>query len=303
MKEAALMAGETELRVRGGLIRFARIEGDQYQFVDDPKPLIEDIRTCGARVDVFTFMQRLPETEPKFGYPMEWDNLAAIPLTTFDAWWNGQIDNKTRNMVRRAEKKGVEVREVPFDEAFVRGISEIYNETPIRQGKRFRHYKKSLESVRKEEGTFCDCSVFIGAYFEGKMIGFVKLVRDAKGTQAGLMNILSLIEQRDKAPTNALIAQAVRSCTERGISYLVYSNFAFGKKQADTLANFKRNNGFEQVNLPRYYIPLTNAGSMALRLGFHHGWLDRIPAPVIAKARELRSLWYDRRWTSGKLID
>jgi hypothetical protein len=295
MEEKAVMAGETELRVQGGLVRIARIDGDKYQFIDDPEPLIANIRQCGASIDIFTFMQRIPESEPKFHYRMEWDNLAAVPLTTFDAWWTKQIDNKTRNMVRRAEKKGIEVREAPFDDDFVCGISEVYNETPIRQGRRFRHYGKNLEEVCKEEGTFQDCAVFIGAYCEGKMIGFAKLVRDRKGTQAGLMNILSLIEQRDKAPTNALIARAVRSCTDRGIPYLVYSNFAYGKKQNDSLANFKQNNGFKQINLPRYYIPLTGTGSVALRLGLHRRWVERVPEPVAAKARELRNLWHNRR--------
>ena len=36
--------------------------------------------------------------------------------------------------MRRAEKRGVVVREVPFDDDLVRGIVEIYDETPIRQG-------------------------------------------------------------------------------------------------------------------------------------------------------------------------
>jgi hypothetical protein len=37
------------------------------------------------------------------------------------------------------------------------------------------------------------------------------------------MHILSMIRHREKAPTNALIAQAVRSCAERGIPYLWYA--------------------------------------------------------------------------------
>jgi hypothetical protein len=296
MENKAVMVGGREIRIQGRLLRTARIEGDKYKFLDDPEPWLDDLRKSGIRIDLFTFMQRLPETAPKYRYPMEWDNLAALPITTFDQWWTGQIDNKTRNMVRRAEKKGVEIREVPFDDAFVQGISQIYNETPIRQGRRFRHYGKSIEAVREEEGTFRDNGgVFIGAFFDGRMIGFVKLVSDSTGTQAGLMNILSLIEHRDKAPTNALIAQAVRSCANRGISYLVYSNFAYGKKQKDSLADFKRNNGFQQMDLPRYYVPLTGAGRIALRLGLHHRWIDRVPEPVIAKARELRNLWHNRR--------
>jgi hypothetical protein len=188
---------------------------------------------------------------------------------------------------------------MPFDDEFVHGISQIYNETPVRQGRRFRHYGKSIEEVRKEEGTFRDRSVFFGAFFKGKMIGFVKLVSDSKGTQAGLMNILSFIEHRDKAPTNALLAEAVRSCVSRGIPYLVYSNFAYGNKQRDSLSDFKRSNGFKQIDLPRYYVPLTAIGWMAWRLRLHHRWVDRLPEPIALKVRKLRALLLSRRLQSS----
>ena len=84
------------------------------------------------------------------------------------------------------------------------------------------------------------------------------------------MHILAMIQHRDKAPTNALIAQAVRSCGERRIPHLWYANFSYGKKQHDSLADFKLHNGFQKTDVPRYYVPLTVAGRMALRLGVHH---------------------------------
>jgi hypothetical protein len=205
-----------------------------------------------------------------------------------------QIDFKVRNKVRKAEKSGVVSREVPYDDAFVRGISAIYNESPVRQGKRFWHYGKDLEAVRRMNGTFLDRSIFIGAFFQDDLIGFVKLVSDEDRGQAGLMQIVSMIGHRDKAPTNALIAQAIRSCADRGISHLWYANFSYGKKQPDSLADFKRHNGFQKVDVPRYYVPLTVAGRMALRLGFHHGISDRIPEPVARTYRRIRSLWYAR---------
>jgi hypothetical protein len=294
MGEKIIVAG-TEVRIQGRLVRIARTEGDKYEFLDDPQPLIAQLRDCATRIDLFTFMQRVDQPEPKYGYPMEWDNLAAIPISTFDTWWTRQVDPTVRNRVRKAEKAGVEVREVPFDEDFVQGIAQIYGETPIRQGRPFRHYGKSAEEVRKEEGTFRDRSVFLGAFFKGKMIGFVKLVSDSTGTQAGLMNILSLIEHRAKAPTNALVAEAVRSCVKRGICYLVYSNFTYANRQRDSMHRFKQKNGFIQIDLPRYYVPLTPLGSVAWHLRLHHRWVDRLPEPIAVKAREIRTLWLNRR--------
>ena len=79
-----------------------------------------------------------------------------------------------------------------------------------------------------------------------------------------MMHIVSLLECREKAPTNALVVQAVRSCADRGISYLVYSKFAYGKKQTSSLSDFKERNGFKRVDVPRYYVPLTRWGSLAL---------------------------------------
>jgi len=76
-----------------------------------------------------------------------------------------------------------------------------------------------------------------------------------------MMHIVSMLQYRDKAPTNALVAQAVRSCADRGISYLVYSKFAYGKKEKSSLSEFKERNAFERVDIPRYYVPMTRWGS------------------------------------------
>ena len=296
--KSPLMVGGREIHIRGRLLRVATIEGDKYRFFDDPEPLVEGLRKCGRRIDLFTFMQRLPETAVKYSYPVEWDNFAALRITTFDHWWNDVLGFKGRNKAKQAEKKGVKVSEIPFDDVLIQGIWKIYNETPIRQGKKFPHYGMPFEKVRPYAGTFLDSSVFIGAFFQGKMIGFAKLTWDETRTQAGLMHIVSLIEHREKAPTNALIVQAVRSCAERQIPYLVYSNFAYGNKQRDSLSDFKERNGFERIDVPRYYVPLTLAGRLSFRLGMHHKLIDHLPEPLIEKLRSYRAGWYSQKLQS-----
>jgi hypothetical protein len=271
------------------------LEADRYHFLDDPAPLLDALRKCGTRIDVFTFLQRLPESSPKYAYPMEWDNLAVLPVSTFDHWWNHQIRSYPRNRARQAEKKGVSLREVPFDDNLVRGIWEIYNECPVRQGRPFTHYGEEIETVHREEATFLESSIFIGAFFAGELIGFVKLVADETRTQANLMNVLAMVRHQDKAPTNALIAQAVRSCAERGIRYLVYQQFSYGRRKPDSLSHFKEINGFQRVELPRYYVPLTRIGSVAIRLGLHRRFADRLPESVAGKLRRLRSAWHNWR--------
>jgi hypothetical protein len=226
------------------------------------------------------------------------DNLAVLPITTFDNWWTKELGFKARNKAKQAEKNGVVLREVPFDDALVKGICEIYNECPIRQRRRFPHYGKDFETVYREEETFLDSSVFIGAYFEDKLIGFVKLVPDETCTQAGLMNIISMVKHRDKVPQNALIAHSVRACATRGIQYLVYSRFDYGKKEQDGLRDFKERNGFRRFDTPRYCVPLTPLGSAALRLGLHRKMSDRLPEGVAKRLRDLRASWYERKYRS-----
>lgn len=289
-----------EIRIDGRLIRIAYLDGEGFQFLEDPEAALEILRKSSARIDLFTFVQRLSDTSPRFNHHIEWDNVAALPISTFDHWMAKQIDFKVRNKVRKSAKNGVVVREVTFDDALLRGIQNIYNETPIRQGRRFLHYRKDLETLRREKATFLDRSIFIGAFFEENLIGFVKIVTDEIRSQAGFFHILSMIQHRDKAPTNALMAQVVRSCADRGIPRLWYANMSYGKKQDSTLADFKRHNGFVKVEFPRYYVPLTAAGRLALRMGLYRGVLDWIPEPVADRYRSIRASWYARRFPGPK---
>ena len=160
----------TEICIDGRMLRIAYPHGDTFRFVEDPVPLVNQLQACGVRVDLFTFAQGLASTKPRFSYPVEWDNAAVLPVTTFEHWWTHQLRSYPRNRARQAEKRGVVIRETPFDDAWVAGIREIYNECPIRQRRRFPHYGKDFETVRREEATFLDSSIFIGAYFEGKLI-------------------------------------------------------------------------------------------------------------------------------------
>ncbi|HEY3044201.1 MAG TPA: hypothetical protein VGJ39_09260 [Vicinamibacterales bacterium] len=288
-----------DITVQGRLIRIATPELDSYEPLTDPEAMLVSLRKTGVRIDLFTFMQTASEPLPKYSYPMGWDNLAVLPVTTFDHWWNHQIRSYPRNRARQAAKHGVTVREVPFDDALVKGIWEVYNESPIRQGKRNVHFGKDIRTVRKEEATFLDRSIFIGAHLGDELIGFVKLVTDEGQTQANLMNVVAMIKHRDSAPTNALIAESVRVCAARGIRYLLYQNFTYGNKKPDSLTNFKEVNGFQRVEVPRYYVPLTLAGRAALRLGLHRGLVNHIPEPVLVTFRRIRSLWYNRRFQTA----
>jgi hypothetical protein len=284
-----------DIAMNGRLLRIARLDGDEFTSFEDLGTLLKELQKSGTRVDLFTFFQKPPETAPKYDYPMEWDNLASLSISTFDHWWMKQIHSNVRVKVRKAEKNGIVVREVPFDDALLQGICDIYNETPVRQGMRFPHYGIDIQKARPYAGTFLDRSIFIGAFHDNRMVGFAKLVIDETRMQATVLHILSMVKYRDKSPTNALIAQSVRSCAERGVKCLTYGKMVYGKKEGDSLTQFKKGNGFERVDVPRYYIPLSFVGAAGFRLGLHHQLVEFLPEPVSAKLRNLRRSWVSRK--------
>ena len=296
VKVPSLCVDDKVIVITGKFLRMASIKGEGWLEsgeIGNPLSLIEKLKAWKAGIDVFTFSERLPDVKPKYNFYTEWENIAALPIKTFDYWWTTQINDKTRNMVRRAEKKGVTVRVTEFDEAFVEGIADIYNETPVRQGRAFWHYGKDIHTVRRDNSTFLERSDFIGAYCGNVLIGFAKLVY--MGKVAGLMQILSKVKERDKAPNNALLSKVVEICAERGIEYIVYSKFTYGKKGIDPLADFKRHNAFQKIDIPRYYIPLSIRGTIGLKLGLHHDLGELLPEGLVSHLRRVRAKLLERK--------
>jgi hypothetical protein len=79
----------------------------------------------------------------------------------------------------------------------------------------------------------------------------------------------------------------------------MYCNYVYNDPES-SLTEFKRRNGFEKVVLPRYYIPLTLKGKIALGLGFHRRLVERIPKPVVTRLLKIRSYLYERRLNTAK---
>jgi hypothetical protein len=284
-----------EIIITGKSIKTAKIELEDDEDIEDPESFIERLKKNKVKADIFTFWQRVPETTPKYSYYMEWDNVAALQINSFDHWWEQILDTKNRTVVRKAQKKGVVVKVVDIDDEFVKGIHNIYNETPIRQGKHFWHYGKDFDSIKKENSTYLNRSEFIGAYYNDELMGFIRLMYG--GRIARTVQIVSKIEHRDKAPNNALIAKAVELLANKKIPYFIYSQWPRGP-----LADFKRHNGFKKINVPRYYIPLTIKGKIALKLGLHHGITGRLPEKIVLKLIDLRTKWYSRKLKNAEKV-
>ncbi len=70
-----------EIRIQGKIVKIARLEGDLYHFIDDPEPILHALRENKVKADLFTFMQRLPDSAVKFKYTMEWQQFPFPRLT------------------------------------------------------------------------------------------------------------------------------------------------------------------------------------------------------------------------------
>jgi len=280
------------IMIEGKILRIAKPHAwpqqEWFEDVENPEVLIGALQKTKHCPDILTFWQRLPDTQPKYSYAMERDSIAALPIKSYSYWWEKQIDRTARNKARKAEKKGVIVKPATFDDRFIQGMTSIFNETPVRQGRRYLHYGKDFETVKREFSRFLFREEIFGAYLGEELVGFIMLCNG--GTYAFIGQIVSKIACRDLAPNNALLAKAVERCAEKGLPYLVYAYWL-----EDSLGDFKRSNGFQKFDLPRYFVPLTQKGALALKLGIYRGWKEIVPKQIRNPLKKLRNFTYSFR--------
>jgi hypothetical protein len=295
VKVNALYVNGKIIIIRGGWLKTASVHDEAWleTEVQDPELCIRRLKEKaphGLQADIFTFTQKLPETTPKYSYPLEWESIAAIPLTTFKEWWE-KLPQESRKNVRRSQKRGVVIRVNDFNDELIRGIVEVNNDSPVRQGRRFTHYGKSFDQVKKDHSSFLDRSDFICAYSGEEFIGFLKIVY--RGNIASILQLLAKAKHYDGRPTNAMIAKAVELCAAKKISYITYGLFNYGNKRDSSVVEFKARNGFQEMLTPRYYIPLTRWGTLATKLKLHRGLLGALPNNVITFGLNVRTKWYN----------
>jgi hypothetical protein len=280
------IGGQTFTVSKGFLTRLA-LEEEWYEDIVDPQAVINVLQNSPVKIDIFTFWQRLPQIDPRYNYYKEFEPLAVLPIKSFDYWWEKQLKASTRNMIRKSEKQGVDVVETEFSDDFVKGMTTIYNETPVRQGRHFWHYGKDFDTVKKQFSRYLYREYIVGAYYKDELIGFLMLAN--AGPFALVGQILSKISHRDKATNNALIAKAVKICESQQIPLLVYAYWGTG-----SFAGFKHRSGFEKILVPRYYVPLTGKGSLALRMGLHRGLKAILPESLKERLKVFRAALLER---------
>ena len=106
-----------------------------------------------------------------------------------------------------------------------------------------------------------------------------------------------LLRHEELQRTNALLAKAMELCCEKKFSHLIYGKFVYGTKENSPVTEFKRRNGFERLNFPRYYVPLTTVGKIAIACGLHKGVKALIPESIMNGFLSSRAALYRRHYS------
>jgi len=253
------------------------IARDSREYATDifpTEPYIKKLKDLG--LDVFTFIKRNwlnSVINPEKTWVAVADNIAILHITNYDDWWNA-IGKKTRNMVRKAEKNEVVTCKATPNYTLAKGILLIYNETPIRQNRYFPHYGTKLKNISRKVLSSKD-HIFIGSYFESKLVGFVDLIIGEN--IAIISQLLSLKEHWNKAINNSLIAKTVEVCISCQVEWLMYGRMG----NHPSLDKFKNKIGFKKLSVTRYYLPLSTKGKIAMKMGLHQNLKDIIPKKLL----------------------
>lgn len=258
-----------------GFSKLAQI-ADVFAYLNNVEPTESFISKLKDRdVDVYTFIER-SWCGQKVNPPSSWirvaDNIALLTIDSYADWWT-KVGKKTRNMVRKAEKSGIQTIIVEPNEKFAEGVWKIFNETPIRQERASPYFGIPLERVTRDILN-AKGFTFVGAYLQDELVGYIQLVH---GDQLTIVTqILALQKHSDKAVNNATIAKAIEYCAENHIKYLMYGRM----ENHPSLDRFKESNGFVKFDLTRFYIPLTRKGKFAIKLGLHRPLKEVMPQGV-----------------------
>jgi hypothetical protein len=281
-----MLIGKTELSVSGRVLKIAQLRHEWFEYLDDPAAFIKEVKPARA-ADILTFLQEAHVERPKLPFQSEPASASVLAFKSFDDWWKN-LNFKARNKARKAQKSGVELRPAKLDDDFVRGVEIIYNESPLRQGRKFTHYGKNFATIKNDLSSFPECAFFIGAYHQDRLIGFMKLFEGDKILRT--IHIIATFADRDKCVMDALIAKAVEIADKKNIFHLHYGDWAHRG-----LGAFRVKFGFERHDCPRYYAPLNLRGELALKAGLHRPLRDRLPQSWIDRMVGMREKWNSRK--------
>ena len=208
---------------------------------------------------------------------MEWDNLAVLPISTFRYWWTrANLVYRKRNEGKAGREKGVSSAKFrSMRHCFVESC-DIHNET-ARSGRESGF--PTMEWTSREhagmQAPFSTAASLSARFLRTNHRLHQADDRRSRTTACAVTS--GLLRARDKAPTNALIAKAVRSCADRGFSFWFTSTSLTARKRATALATSRNQTASGGWTCPAITCLCRLSAAVALNLGLHHRLVDYLP--------------------------
>lgn len=287
-KEARLHADLKSVSIaKGRFITQARLT---WEYACDFSSAVALLQDQLEGIDLISFIERtfLQSADRRKTHCMssrgpwtEIETIGILSTDSFDAWLKA-VGKRVRQDIIRSERRGVLVKATHADDKFLRDALAIYNETPVRQGRRYTGYGETLEGLKKKFAESVSVEI-LAAYDENELIGILWMMCGDRVAQIG--SFVHLVRKRDKLPAIALIAAAVKRCSERSVQFLAYPT-AFGLQPG--IDSFRLRMKFRPFAVPRYYVPLTRRGYASIRLHVHKPIQHVLPKAI---ARALRPIY------------
>ena len=124
-----------EIVVNGKLFRTAKLRHEWCDFFEEPIAAIDEFKHGTPVADVLTFVPEVYGAQCAYPLQKEIASVAVLTFTNYKTWWDN-MGFKARNKTRKAQKAGVELRMDALTDDFAKGVENIYNESPTRQGRK-----------------------------------------------------------------------------------------------------------------------------------------------------------------------
>ncbi|UCE29585.1 MAG: GNAT family N-acetyltransferase [Candidatus Bathyarchaeota archaeon] len=192
---------------------------------------------------------------------------------SFESVWKSDFSKHARNRARKADKEGVEVREV---EVLENWISDMYlcNMSSFHRQQRHPRYPHSDERaflvyLNKHKELLGESFKVYGAFVKGRLVAYSATLEFNQLILVMLM--MSLSEFMSKCPNDTLLRHLVQHACKDRFNWIYYSFDRVSHESErpslhTTLRRFKFERGFREFPMKIYSLGLSRSGKFVQRL-------------------------------------
>ena len=192
---------------------------------------------------------------------------------TFEEIWMKDYSKDARNIVRRAERRGVHVETVEDVGKHIRELVLCNISALKRHGRPFVYphcdVKAFLEYLLDHKKLLGEYFQIYGAFYDNRLIAYITTMEYNK--LAMVTSAMSRSKYLRKYPNDALVAHITKRASERGLEWFCYSFDRVSVKSSQrsllpSLRKFKFEHGFREVPVPIYRLGLNRRGKVISHL-------------------------------------